>query len=752
MTTIKYEFVASGAEDVERAFDGIDKRAEESAKANTSARAKITAALKASVATQERIERAHAAKVQQIARQAERSQTRSAEQQAQRHRALLREQISLGEQAGKAQARQNATMRRLRERFDASESKAHERRIAAAKRAGERQGRETGTAMAKSMSSTQGASFGGILKEMFSGNAIRSAIGRLGSVAKGVGLSALGTSAALFTGVTASASRGAMRTQEVANRVSINSRMAGRIAADPDVLRKEFESAAVSNPGQTAAAIGEAVQAYVTKTGDLAGGRRFAGTFATVASATGANVSDIANASADIAQKFDITGITEMQEALAALTYQGKSGAFELADAATKLAKMGSAASAFGFNKGLSGLKTLGGLSQIVQSSTGDADVTATATSAMLRQFVGQSGKIKRLTGVDVFKDKGRTKTRDIQDLIVETIGGAKGDLTKMQDIFGDEGGQAMKPFISTFNQAGAKLGPKATEKERVAAGMTAVRGQLNAAINAPGDYSQVQQDAAQAQQDTSAKLTAAWEKITVVVGEKLLPVIAEFAERIADTPELIDAFRDALGTIVQMMTSLGLIRKKTVEQVAESAAGKAKSLGKRREELLADLGAAASPEMRADQVKELAAVSVEEAASQKEADRASALVQAKKDIQTPEALAERMISIGTVGKTPEEEALRRRDLTQQANRIFADPSANIDDGKRIIAGQGEESENQFALRQEVAKAQQVKQSTPSASGVSGEGISALAASLKAAAEAFRTNSGNQPSTVAATP
>ena len=83
--------------------------------------------------------------------------------------------------------------------------------------------------------------------------------------------------------------RESLETQNIANRVSINARMPGQQGVSADTLRKEFERAAISTPGQSASDVGRATQAYVDLTGDLDTARSSMQTFATVASATGAS-------------------------------------------------------------------------------------------------------------------------------------------------------------------------------------------------------------------------------------------------------------------------------------------------------------------------------------------------------------------------------------------------------------------------------------------------------------------------------
>jgi hypothetical protein len=389
--------------------------------------------------------------------------------------------------------------------------------------------------------------------------------GRLG---KDVAMSAVGAGFGAL-GVIGGAAREGMRLQDSTNRLSISARGAGEKGADPTTLRKEFEAAAMGAPGIKAADISEGVQGFVAKTGDLATGRRMASTFATTASATGADVQDIANAAADISQKFDIKDIDGMREALAALTFQGKNGAFELKDAASQFSKMSAAAERFGLSKGVNGLKTLGGLTQIARSATGSPEQAATAVEATFRQLIAESGKLKA-QGVDVFQAGSSSKTRDVRDILVDSISKTGGSLPRLQKIFGEEGIRGISPLISTFNQA--KSGAIGTEAERTAVGVIALRDALAKAIDAPGDWSEVVKDAAQAQKSSSSVLDAAWEQLKTQVGDECVPALVKLVEKFSGMEGSLDpllvtfvALVEAAGLVVDAFKWLGYIHPKEI-------------------------------------------------------------------------------------------------------------------------------------------------------------------------------------------
>src|SRR5262249_45431587 len=248
-----------------------------------------------------------------------------------------------------------------------------------------------------------------------------------------------------------------------------SARGAGEKAVDPTILQKEFENTALATPGISANAVAAGTQLYVAKTGDLATARSMQHTFATVASATGSDYADIAGSAADIAQKFDIKGVEEMQQAFATLTFQGKKGAFELKDAAAYFSEMASAAQRFGVGTGPKALATLGGLAQIARTATGSAAEASTAIQDMFSELVAKAAKIKSHHRVDVFDKEG--KARDVRDVLTELIGRVGGaDLAKkkseLQQIFGIRGSRAVSPLISAFSDAA--LQTKGTDEQKV--------------------------------------------------------------------------------------------------------------------------------------------------------------------------------------------------------------------------------------------------------------------------------------------
>lgn len=349
--------------------------------------------------------------------------------------------------------------------------------------------------------------------------------------------------------------RNALATADIARRVSINARMPGQQAEDPHKLQKEFEATAIATPGIKATDIGEATQKYVDLTGDLKSAREGMATFATTASATGASVSDVAEAAASLGKQFDLKKLSDVQQTMAVLTAQGKGGAITMADMARQFQRLAAAGAAFGLEKGPHGITQLGGLLQVARSGTGTPRMAATATENVLQALTSKSGVLSK-AGVHVYNKSGGKN--DIYEVIAETlskVGGTNFEKknAELLKIFGKQGIRAINPLLGVLQTAeSGKTGPEAQK-----AGYDAVLQALQNAAKSATNFGEVQQDAAQAQESASAKVEAAWQQLQSSVTDALLPRLGQFAYM---APVLVDAIGpliDIFGALLDVSKSL---------------------------------------------------------------------------------------------------------------------------------------------------------------------------------------------------
>ena len=361
------------------------------------------------------------------------------------------------------------------------------------------------------------------------GNKSKSGFGAIGAMAA----TAMAAVTAAITAAATLAARETMRLQELSTRVAVSGRGYGQALSDPGALRRSFEATAIATPGVSSEEVAAGAHAFVKRTGRLDIAQQMQDTWATTASATGAKVEDIANAAADLFEKFDIKTVEGMRDAFAQLAFQGKHGAFELKDAAGEYGKLAAAASRFNIGKGVGAVATLGGLTQIARRANSSPEEAATSIERMFSHLIEHSGKLGA-QGIHVFNPAGGS--RDIQDILLETItklGGGNFGQKKVQleKIFGERGIRAVSPMIDVeeeaYNKARAK-GKNATEA--MAEAELALKAYLDDNINAQASWTEIQKDAATSQKIASAQLTAAWENIKNKISDEAVPALTKLA------------------------------------------------------------------------------------------------------------------------------------------------------------------------------------------------------------------------------
>lgn len=602
MPQIRYEFVAAGEQAVLDTIKRVDRAANQAARSTRAAATggagggpagrgykadpQMDAYWKASVKAAEQQGRAMQREHERQYRDKERHNARlaAAEKRAAEKRTRDHERAEAKTQA----VRDKAAAK------EAAQAKAkHDKEIADWRKKQEKLRRGEGVGPTQQMTPT--AIFRGALKASLVSRGIEGGLG-LARSAVGAGF-----------GNIQNAVRGAMALQEQATRTAINARGAGDKLVDPQTLMREFQTVAINTPGVTAEEVTDAVQKFVTLTGDLATGRKAASTFASVASATGSSVGDVAQASASISNQFGLKTDEEIKDVLTSLTFQGKQGAFELADAASQFQRLAAAGAAFGLT-GAKGVKTIGGLAQIARTGTGSAEQTTTAIENIFSNLTAKSAVLKK-QGVDVF-DKKTGRAREVTDVLIDAIAKSGGtDFEKksatLRQVFGDQGIRGILPLLNKFQTAFNET--QGTDAEKTAAGVKRLREEFEKSINAPGTWEELQKDAATQQATMSAQVTKAYEQLKFAAADQLAPsllkMVPTFTALIGASAALVPAIETMtkyMGYGVKALQDAGILEDMG-DQIVNKAPTTVGEALQRKNELLE------SGVLTADQMEEVA-------------------------------------------------------------------------------------------------------------------------------------------------
>ena len=367
-----------------------------------------------------------------------------------------------------------------------------------------------------------------------------------------VGMAALGAAGAGImgtVGIIGGMTAQSMEVDEMARRVAINSRLAGGKMLDARTVRQNMYEAAGEMPGQTAAGLAQATLAFQGATGQVLDVSTLK-SLATVASGAGANIQDVAEDAAALSNNMDIKGAEDMADALSELAGQGTQGQFELKDMASLMGRISAAAAGANVDKSVKGVAQVGALAQIARRGGGSAEQATTAVENVFRAMTSHADVFKK-SGVDVFVagSKGR-QLRNTNDVLVESFKKTEGNKTQLGKMFGAQADPIINILSDVFNEEMKR------SKDLNKAG-EAVRKQLEEAANVTDARNTIEEAAAAAQQSTAAKMTAAWEKATGKVTDRVLPALADAFTKLENSGAIdavIDAFELAADVIAENM------------------------------------------------------------------------------------------------------------------------------------------------------------------------------------------------------
>lgn len=371
----------------------------------------------------------------------------------------------------------------------------------------------------------------------------------LASVGK-AGIATLGVGGSVLA---ASAVSEALKLDEQVRRLSVAGRGSGEAGMNPDALRRQFVQTGIAT-GIAPEQVASGVAAYVAKTGDIKTALANQRTYATVAQASGADVSEVFGAAADLASKMDVKSVQDMADAFAILSEQGKKGAFEFKAMAAEFPEVFSSAANAGA-KGLSGVRDVGAVMQLAMKATGNSSEAGTSVNAMFRQLASkskdmQSGAAFGGRGVQVFEHGDPTKPmRNFVDVVSDSISAARGNIGQLNEVFDARGVKAINPAIKAYREA--YNATKGTSADKDKAGRAAVKSTFSEFRDVNANFKEVERDAGDVMKSASIQFEVATEQLKQSISEELLPVMRDLAPAVKE-------FAPPLREVTKGLISLG--------------------------------------------------------------------------------------------------------------------------------------------------------------------------------------------------
>ncbi|UXN05268.1 phage tail tape measure protein [Bartonella sp. HY761] len=246
------------------------------------------------------------------------------------------------------------------------------------------------------------------------------------------------------------------------------------------------------------------------------------------ATAYNAEVSDLAQAGYAALSNLKVPA-DQFAKALDAMAQAGKAGAFELKDMAQYFPTLGAAYQGLG-QTGVPAVADLSAALQIVRKGTGDSASAATNLANIMQKMQApQTVKAFRKMGVNLEKElkvaakKGMTPIEAIAEITNRTL---KGDMSKLGYLFADaQVQQGLRPLLQNIDEY-RKIRKEAMEAQGVV----------------EEDYQRRLKTGAAA----AKRFGLAFESISITIGNILLPVLADLADKLVPIINSIADFAEA--------------------------------------------------------------------------------------------------------------------------------------------------------------------------------------------------------------
>lgn len=261
------------------------------------------------------------------------------------------------------------------------------------------------------------------------------------------------------------------------------------------------------------------------KGGDFGNAMANMGFFAKMAKVTGADITDVATGAGLLQSQNQGLKAPQMQQMLLDMMAQGHAGSKSISEMISLAGVVGSARGVFGTDSTTTQRKLLG-LTQLAAPEAGSAEEAARGVKQMALQ-VEKTGK-KGGGNVDLLKLWGvkyneHGQVGDVEQMILATLGGTKGNLQQIGKVFETRSGGLMRHMADTYNKAGGG-----------STGIEAARAEMASVTQATTKPEELEDQFQKMMSTPAEKFQKALNDISETVGQRLEPVLEKLADTLA--------------------------------------------------------------------------------------------------------------------------------------------------------------------------------------------------------------------------
>jgi hypothetical protein len=368
--------------------------------------------------------------------------------------------------------------------------------------------------------------------------ALGKGVGAVGNIA-GMGVTAMGIGGGFVLG---DAVRRQLSAENAAAQLLNSATIGGKAPAGASVASIQGQASQASRQyGVDKTELIGAVQNYVAKSSDYAGGMENMGFFAKLSKATGTKLEDITSAAGILRAQNKNLSAGDAQQMLLDLTEQGKQGAVEITDLASLA---GGLASTRGLYEGSSteNQRKLLALAQITRTEGTSAEEAMIGVKDLGTEAVKKAGKAKAPQWLKDAVDHKSGKIKGGPEALIDAaLMGTGGNLGKLIDVFDAKGARAFERLAPIFQAAG---GGKA--------GLAAVHAETDPILNARGSQANLDKQYDTVMSQPAERFAKALNEVITVAEDKLEPWLEKFADKLPELIPKFEAIIDEAGKLAE--------------------------------------------------------------------------------------------------------------------------------------------------------------------------------------------------------